>query len=103
MEIFWSPAEARDRLAAFRQRYNEVRPHWALVPTAGGDPVTLAEVYRGQTEVPDPGLAGLGQGRQGQARRPARPRCREGRMTRQSHTTNPARSHRTASQGTCHT
>ena len=49
-EVYWdiyrSPAEARDRLAAFRQRYNEIRPHWALVPEAGGDPVTPDEVYR---------------------------------------------------------
>lgn len=44
-EIYRSPAEARDRLAAFHQRYNQVRPHWALVPTEGGDPVTPAEVY----------------------------------------------------------
>lgn len=49
-EVYWdiyrSPAEARDRLTTFRQRYNEVRPHWALIPTEGGDPVTPADVYR---------------------------------------------------------
>lgn len=44
-EIYRSPAEARDRLAAFRERYNEIRPHWALRPTEGGDPVTPADVY----------------------------------------------------------
>ena len=25
--------------------YNEVRPHWALVPPEGGDPITPADVY----------------------------------------------------------
>ena len=39
-EIYWhlyqSPAEARERLAAFRERYNTVRPHWALRPEGGG-------------------------------------------------------------------
>jgi len=44
-EIYRSPAEARDRLAAFRERYNEIRPHWALRPTEGVDPVTPADVY----------------------------------------------------------
>lgn len=48
-EVYWnlydSPAQARDQLAAFRQRYNEVRPHWALTPPGGGDPVTPADVY----------------------------------------------------------
>lgn len=54
-EVYWdiyrSPAEARDRLAAFRERYNEIRPHWALVPVFGGDPVTPAEVYAGGIDV----------------------------------------------------
>ena len=35
-EVYWklyaSPGEARASLAVFHQRYNEVRPHWALVP-----------------------------------------------------------------------
>lgn len=48
-EVYWhlyrSPAEARDLLAAFRRRYNEVRPHWALTPEKGGDPLTPARVY----------------------------------------------------------
>ena len=34
-----------DGLAAFRQRYHERRPHWALVPEDGGDPLTPQEVY----------------------------------------------------------
>lgn len=61
-EIYWdiyrSPAEARDRLAAFRQRYNEVRPHWALVPTDGGDPLTPADVYRGGIQIQIPAWQG---------------------------------------------
>ena len=35
-EVYWklyaSPGEARESLEVFRRRYNEVRPHWALVP-----------------------------------------------------------------------
>ncbi len=48
-EVYWklyaSPGEARESLELFRQRYNEVRPHWALIPPEGGDPVTPADVY----------------------------------------------------------
>ena len=48
-EVYWklyaSPGEARHSLQAFRRRYNEVRPHWALVPPEGGDPITPADVY----------------------------------------------------------
>jgi putative transposase len=48
-EVYWqlyeSPSHARESLAAFRQRYNEQRPHWALVPPEGGDPVTPVDVY----------------------------------------------------------
>lgn len=51
-EVYWrlydTPAHARDCLAEFRERYNRVRPHWALVPDTGGDPVTPEDVYRGQ-------------------------------------------------------
>ncbi len=51
-EIYWnlysSPADAREKLAAFHVRYNEVRPHWALQPIEGGDPVTPQEVYTGK-------------------------------------------------------
>ena len=45
-QLYRSPQEAREKLATFRQRYNEIRPHWALVPPAAVDPVTPAEVYR---------------------------------------------------------
>jgi hypothetical protein len=36
---------ARGMLEVFRQRYNEIRPHWALLPPGGGDPLTPHEVY----------------------------------------------------------
>ena len=48
-EVYWriydSPQHDRECLAEFRERYNHRRPHWALVPVEGGDPVTPAEVY----------------------------------------------------------
>ena len=44
-KLYASPGEARESLEVFRRRYNEVRPHWALVPPEGGDPVTPADVY----------------------------------------------------------
>jgi transposase InsO family protein len=48
-EVYWnlypSPGEARASLERFRSRYNEVRPHWALLPVTGGDPLTPADVY----------------------------------------------------------
>ena len=48
-EVYWklyaSPGEARHSLEVFRRRYNELRPHWALVPPQGGDPITPADVY----------------------------------------------------------
>ncbi len=48
-EIYWrlyeSPAHARECLSEFRERYNRRRPHWALVPEGGGDPVTPEDVY----------------------------------------------------------
>jgi transposase InsO family protein len=54
-EVYWqlydSPADARDKLAAFRERYNTVRPHWALRPVEGGDVVTPYEVYSGSQAV----------------------------------------------------
>lgn len=48
-EVYWklyaSPREARESLEVFRRRYNEIRPHWALVPESGGDPLTPEDVY----------------------------------------------------------
>ena len=50
-EVYWhvyqDVAEARRCLAEFRERYNQQRPHWALIPESGGDPWTPAEVYQG--------------------------------------------------------
>lgn len=48
-EVYWklyaTPGEARESLEVFRHRYNEVRPHWALVPVDGGDALTPEDVY----------------------------------------------------------
>ena len=48
-EVYWklytSPGEARASLEVFRRRYNDIRPHWALIPPQGGDPVTPTDVY----------------------------------------------------------
>ncbi len=48
-EIYWrlyeSPAHGRQCLEEFRERYNTIRPHWALVPLHGGDPMTPHDVY----------------------------------------------------------
>jgi len=48
-EVYWrlydNPQHARDCLAEFHQRYNTLRPHWALIPPAGGDPLSPHEVY----------------------------------------------------------
>ena len=64
-EVHWylyaSPQEAREKLETFRQRYNEVRPHWALVPETGGDPVTPADVYRRGMAVQLPAWQGWAQ------------------------------------------
>lgn len=50
-EVYWnlydSPADCRAKLGIFRDRYNTLRPHWALKPAAGGDAVTPEAVYRG--------------------------------------------------------
>jgi putative transposase len=54
-EIYWnlysSPAEARDSLARYQDKYNTYRPHWSLKPVIGGDEVTPEKVYRGEVEV----------------------------------------------------
>ena len=48
-EVYWrqysSPGHARQCLGEFRERYNRVRPHWALRPSENTDPVTPADVY----------------------------------------------------------
>lgn len=48
-EVYWNlyngPADARRSLAAYRECYNRIRPHWALWPVGGGDPLVPADVY----------------------------------------------------------
>jgi len=48
-EIYWrlydSPTHGEQCLKEFRQRYNTIRPHWSLIPEAGGDPMTPYDVY----------------------------------------------------------
>ena len=48
-EVNWrlwdDPPHGRECIAEFRERYNNHRPHWALIPEGGGDPVTPADVY----------------------------------------------------------
>lgn len=50
-EIYWNlyqnPADAREKLQIFHERYNKERPHWALRPKEGADPGTPEEVYKG--------------------------------------------------------
>ena len=50
-EVYWRlydhPQHARLCLAEFRERYNRLRPHWALRPEGGGDPLVPEEVYAG--------------------------------------------------------
>lgn len=57
-EVYWrtydNPHDARVCLAKFRRRYNHDRPHWALRPAEGGDPLVPADVYVSgrQTQIP---------------------------------------------------
>ncbi len=48
-EVYWrlydNPAHGRVCLEEFRVRYNTIRPHWALIPQQGGDPMTPHDVY----------------------------------------------------------
>jgi transposase InsO family protein len=52
--LYDHPQHARACLAEFRERYNERRPHWALVPADGGDPWVPAEVYAGDRTIQIP-------------------------------------------------
>jgi transposase InsO family protein len=40
-----SPQDAREKLTAFRECYDQIRPHWALEPAEGGDVLAPHEVY----------------------------------------------------------
>jgi transposase InsO family protein len=57
-EVYWrlydDPRHARVCFAEFKDRYNDRRPHWALVPEQGGDPVTPHDVYVGGVKVTIP-------------------------------------------------
>jgi transposase InsO family protein len=48
-EVYWQlydhPQDAREKLSAFRDRYNAIRPHWALESAEGGDVLTPEDVY----------------------------------------------------------
>jgi hypothetical protein len=54
-EVYWRLYEKTQHtsecLGEFHVRYNAVRPHWALVPEEGGDPLVPAEVYAGNRSV----------------------------------------------------
>jgi putative transposase len=57
-EVYWrlyeNPQNARACLAEFHVRYKTLRPHWALVPEEGGDPLVPAEVYAGDRSIQIP-------------------------------------------------
>jgi putative transposase len=65
-EVYWRlydhPAHCRECLEEFRQRYNRRRPHWALVPTEGGDPLVPEEVYAGGLSTAIPRWQGWAKG-----------------------------------------
>ena len=65
-EVYWrlydDPRHARRCLAEFRERYNCRRPHWALVPEGGGDPVTPEDVYVNGVDVGIPKWQGWARG-----------------------------------------
>ncbi len=44
-KLYASPGEARESLEIFRRRYNDIRPHRALIPPDGSDPLSPADVY----------------------------------------------------------
>jgi len=57
-EVYWrmynDPSHCRECIGEFHRRYNDVRPHWALIPEQGGDVVTPTDVYTGKvrTQLP---------------------------------------------------
>jgi len=65
-EVYWRlydhPAHCRECLEEFRQRYNRRRPHWALVPTEGGDALVPEEVYAGGLSITIPRWQGWAKG-----------------------------------------
>jgi len=65
-EVYWrmydGPSHCRACLEEFRTRYNNRRPHWALVPRDGGDPLVPAEVYAGDRSIAIPRWQGWAKG-----------------------------------------
>ena len=65
-EVYWrmydGPSHCRACLEEFRARYNNRRPHWALVPRDGGDPLVPAEVYAGDRSIAIPRWQGWAKG-----------------------------------------
>ncbi|MBF0141671.1 MAG: hypothetical protein HQL74_15520 [Magnetococcales bacterium] len=57
-EVYWrlydNPGHCRQSLEAYHEVYNTIRPHWALRPEGGGDPVTPADVYAGGVSITIP-------------------------------------------------
>ncbi len=49
-------------MAEFHERYNCSRPHWALRPEEGGDPLVPEEVYAGGRKVQLPKWQGWARG-----------------------------------------
>ncbi len=65
-EVYWRlydhPAHCRECLEEFRQRYNRRRPHWALIPAEGGDPLVPEEVYASGEAIQIPKWQGWAKG-----------------------------------------
>jgi hypothetical protein len=60
--MYDSPAHCRECLEEFRVRYNGRRPHWALVPLGGGDPLVPEEVYTSGQAIEIPRWQGWAKG-----------------------------------------
>jgi len=65
-EVYWrlydNPSHCRECLEEFRNRYNGRRPHWALVPEEGGDPLVPEEVYTSSRSIQIPKWQGWAKG-----------------------------------------
>jgi len=65
-EVYWrlydNPQHARECFGEFRERYNMIRPHWALIPEEAGDPLTPYDVYAAGRAVRIPKWQGWAKG-----------------------------------------
>jgi len=65
-EVYWrlydNPSHGRECLEQFRSRYNDRRPHWALIPEEGGDPLVPMEVYTSVCSIQIPKWQGWAKG-----------------------------------------